>query len=500
MSISFFFLVVLATSALSAQPVNPNSIAKVSIILDYLSSLRANHKILSEQHSFYDLKYAQHIYDVTGKWPAMIGLDFYCENQPSRRPAMITTALNYWRAGGLVTISWHAGSPLSANPDVAGWSSVGSAMSQSDFDQVVTPGTDLYNKWLANVDVIAPFLQQLRDAGVVVLWRPYHEMDIAFWWGLHSGASYKKLWKNMYDRLTTHWGLNNLIWVWAPSSDPDTNYYSSQYTDLGGTDYYSASYTDGHWSNLSILFARAMGSKDFGITEAGLMPDPNSLQNKEYSFFMIWGGGWCDNQAYRKPTIGGPGNTPAQLVTLYTHPMVITRDEISLLAPPPNNIPPTCSFTKPSNGDSLTAPANVSVTVNASDADGSVSKVNLYQNDVLVGSNARAPYSWALRSLAAGTYMLKAVVSDNYGATTSSIIDITVKSAIVGIKIKPGNIKVTDPGESFVQIINLRGQVVLSEKIIGSQQLNLGGLAQGVYHVSIKNKNGIKTARVISRQ
>lgn len=98
-----------------------------------------------------------------------------------------------------------------------------------------------------------------------------------------------------------------------------------------------------------------------------------------------------------------------------------------------DNIPPTASFTAPFDGQNLSVGDNLTVDVDANDADGSVSNVRLFLNDVFVRQENITPYLWgdrdqdaALKNLAEGTYTLKAVVTDNDNATTEESIQFTV--------------------------------------------------------------------------
>jgi hypothetical protein len=94
------------------------------------------------------------------------------------------------------------------------------------------------------------------------------------------------------------------------------------------------------------------------------------------------------------------------------------------------NTPPTVSLTGPANGSVFTVPANVTVSANASDSDGTVSKVDFYQGTTLIGTDTTSPYSIAWNSVAAGSYSLTARATDNAGAvTTSSAVSITVTGA-----------------------------------------------------------------------
>ncbi|MDB5273640.1 MAG: large protein [Chitinophagaceae bacterium] len=94
---------------------------------------------------------------------------------------------------------------------------------------------------------------------------------------------------------------------------------------------------------------------------------------------------------------------------------------------PPANQAPVVSLTAPTNGTSLTAPATFNLTATASDADGSVSKVDFYNGTTLLFSDNTAPYAYSWTSVTAGSYTLLAKATDNGGlVTTSSTVNVTV--------------------------------------------------------------------------
>ncbi|HEX4950203.1 MAG TPA: NPCBM/NEW2 domain-containing protein [Blastocatellia bacterium] len=93
------------------------------------------------------------------------------------------------------------------------------------------------------------------------------------------------------------------------------------------------------------------------------------------------------------------------------------------------NAAPTVSLTAPSNGATFTAPANITLTANAADNDGSINRVEFYQGTTLLGSDTTSPYSFVWSNVAAGTYSLTAKAFDNAGATTTSnAVSITVNA------------------------------------------------------------------------
>ncbi|MBX2848820.1 MAG: DUF5060 domain-containing protein [Acidiferrobacterales bacterium] len=92
-----------------------------------------------------------------------------------------------------------------------------------------------------------------------------------------------------------------------------------------------------------------------------------------------------------------------------------------------SNQGPTVSFVQPTDGSTFSAPASVSVTVTANDSDGSILSVDLLLNNVLVRRESASPYQWnasnqndpSLQNLGPGSYSLRAIATDNDGATSS---------------------------------------------------------------------------------
>jgi hypothetical protein len=91
---------------------------------------------------------------------------------------------------------------------------------------------------------------------------------------------------------------------------------------------------------------------------------------------------------------------------------------------------PSVFLTAPVNGASYAAPASISLAASASDADGTISKVEFYNGTTLLGTDTASPYTFAWSSVPAGTYTVKAVAYDNSGAsTTSATSTITVATS-----------------------------------------------------------------------
>lgn len=102
---------------------------------------------------------------------------------------------------------------------------------------------------------------------------------------------------------------------------------------------------------------------------------------------------------------------------------------------PPVNAPPTVSITRPLTQTGYSAPASVHVFANASDSDGSVSKVDfLVDGSVRATVTAPGSFDATLAGIGAGTHTLTARATDNLnGTATSAPITISVVAPSITI-------------------------------------------------------------------
>jgi mannan endo-1,4-beta-mannosidase len=150
-----------------------------------------------------------------------------------------------------------------------------------NYEELFTPGTEPYKRWRATLSGIADGLQELRDAGVVVLWRPLHEVNgDFFWWSFGQNDErvraehYNRLWRDMFEYFSETRELNNLLWVFAPNVQvneivkPVLHYYpGDDVVDIVGLDFYDNS-LDGLNINNSYSDLVSTG-KPIGLTEIG---------------------------------------------------------------------------------------------------------------------------------------------------------------------------------------------------------------------------------------
>ncbi|SHG14351.1 ABC-type hemin transport system, substrate-binding protein [Flavobacterium fluvii] len=100
------------------------------------------------------------------------------------------------------------------------------------------------------------------------------------------------------------------------------------------------------------------------------------------------------------------------------------------------NTEATVSITSPLAAATYNALANITITVNATDADGNVSKVEFFNGTTKLGEDLTAPYSFDWNNVASGSYALTAKVTDNNDAVvTSTVVSVNVVCPTVQLSI-----------------------------------------------------------------
>lgn len=206
---------------------------------------------------------------------------------------------------------------------------------------VLIPGTRENAVATADVAKVAGYLKLLQDAGIPVLFRPFHEAvgDFTwghwFWWGNSGVDTTKELWKWLYNTLTNDYGLNNLIWVWTMQTSNEgqpasvaqlqSTYPGDEYVDIVGADLYEAALSD-QTAKFSLVNEAIGGKKIVALSETGNLLDiePQIVENCLWSYFM----GWYEQDG------NGPGfiswNKNNEWSTVLNHPSVLNRGDFSI--------------------------------------------------------------------------------------------------------------------------------------------------------------------------
>lgn len=239
--------------------------------------------------------------DVTGRMPAVRGLDF----MDNDFLGVTQRAKDWWARGGIPTICWHTGADLSSGyPECKA--------SEMDWDAVFVDGTEANRRLLDGFDRAAVYLRRLCDAGVPVLWRPFHEMDGGwFWWGRGGAENFVRLWRLMHARYSQVHGLNNLVWVLGFSdatADLRPWYPGDDTVDMLGCDSYRGGAQGELYAQCQQLAPDAM---PIVFHECGAIPTRAQMTQAHapWAMFMTWHTSWLMDEEQ--------GNTKEHLRQVY---------------------------------------------------------------------------------------------------------------------------------------------------------------------------------------
>jgi mannan endo-1,4-beta-mannosidase len=317
-----------AISCSALEPANRNANEKARVLLNYVEGLgaRKEKRLLSGQFVDFgegaSLRLPGEIQAATGKCPALLGVDYADFPKGSVTTSNCNRAvMEYWKQGGLVTVGVHLYNP--ANPKGGGLRDKG-----VDLTTLLSEG-DTHDRWMRQLDLLAAGLQELKDAGVVVLWRPFHEMNGGwFWWGAQPPDQFIRVWQHMFDYFTNTKKLDNLLWVYGPNHGQKTAAYyaGDRYVDIVGLDAYTDFIDPEHIRGYPEVAALP---KPFGFTEFGPHGSQNPPGDYDYPrfikgieshfakavFFMSWNGKW---------SLARNNNVKE----LLAHPWIVNRDDL----------------------------------------------------------------------------------------------------------------------------------------------------------------------------
>ena len=294
---------------------------------------------------------ADKVCKATGKYPAINCYDFIHIMSSSANSWInydnITPVTEWSDANGIVSLMWHFNVPKAeADASASNFNNlVTCTPSETTFraTNVFTSGS-WENKWFyGQMDKVCEVLLKLQDAGVVALWRPFHEAAgnatlksgaswgrSWFWWGYDGADVYKKLWITMFNYFQQK-GIHNLIWVWTSQNyngdesqyDADSDWYPGDgYVDIIGRDLYGCDVSK-QKTEFSQLQARYPG-KMITLAECGTNDNTGTATadvqeawsaGAKWSWFMPWYGGSMPTDSWWKNVV----NEDA----------VITRDEVN---------------------------------------------------------------------------------------------------------------------------------------------------------------------------
>lgn len=247
--IKFWILpAVIATAVPGAmQPIDRDATAETRSLFTHLGAVARDHILVGHQHTTargVGWRWEPGRSDVralTGDYPAVHGWDFnFIREEPAHRAAAIHEILAAFERGAVITLSWHAGNPVSGG----GYSEHTPAVA------AILPGGGHHETFVAMLDELADFLDALRDERgrpVPVIFRPWHEHTGAtMWWGQPycTREEFIALWRFTVSYLRDTRGLHHLLWAYSPNGRATLQTYLERYpgddwVDLLGFDFYS---------------------------------------------------------------------------------------------------------------------------------------------------------------------------------------------------------------------------------------------------------------------
>lgn len=263
-------------------------------VMEYLYSMQGQKTIVgihNREPNSEPSKQTDQTYAITGQYPALWSGDFlFSSSDVSNRWNMIYECKKQWENGSIVQLMLHVTPPTQA--EAGNWDGgVVSKLTDEQWSSLITNGGELNKAWKKRLDTYAQYISYLKDNGVPVLFRPFHEMNQSmFWWAGRKGTNGTgALYRLTRDYLEKEKGLDNIIWVWDMQ---DLSYDWSEYNpgndywDIFAVDIYNSDYFTEYKYNQALSVA---GDKLIAIGECDKLPTAQQLKEQpRWSFVMSW--------------------------------------------------------------------------------------------------------------------------------------------------------------------------------------------------------------------
>ncbi len=175
------------------------------------------------------------------------------------------------------------------------------------------------------------------------------------------------------------------------------------------------------------------------------------------------------------------------------------------------NVAPTVSITGPANNAQFTIGAAIPITATASDAGGSITKVEFFRGATKLGEDLTSPYSFAWNNASLGAHVLTAKATDNLNnSTISAPVNITVVSVnvapIVLITSPANNAQFTigasipitatasDAGGSITKVEFFRGTTKLGEDLSSPYSFAWNNATLGAHVLTAKATDNLNNS------
>lgn len=292
------------------DPVNRNASKEARELLDYLYSIQGKGIITGQHTQTKPCEEIEYIKDVTGKEPKLRGFELLsyspninydsaskeCLDEVYANKGTLDVAYKWAKeTEGILTFTFHWFSPV-------GGEDKSFFTEHTDFDasKVLLEGTAERAAFYHDMDVIAEELKRFKDAGIPILWRPFHESEgVWFWWSAKGPEVAINLYKLMFDYYVNERQLNNLLWVW--NSPLKEGYPGDEYVDVISRDLYPETDEPTDYSKeYEELVNNTTRNKVAALAEIGRLPDVKLLEKSRvpWAYYMIWSHGYCIGEQF----------------------------------------------------------------------------------------------------------------------------------------------------------------------------------------------------------
>ncbi len=269
----------------------------------------------------------------TGKWVGLVGFEYHIgPTVQYEKPNQL--CIDYWEKGGLCQLYLIMSNP--ADPDAV------NAGGTCDLKSILDSNHP-YNKYFFNeLDKVAEGLEELKNNGVVVFMNMYAEATGSwFWWGAKDPSDFIELYRRTYDYLVQVKKLDNLLFVYEPSSHHKTalDYYPGHnYVDIIGISLFVDYDEELSFSSIPNYHELKILGKPLALSQWGPRRGEDQTRTVDqppgdnlklirgiinYYPEIVWWMNWC--YAY---SISTGENSNFNHSELLNHPWVINLDEI----------------------------------------------------------------------------------------------------------------------------------------------------------------------------
>ena len=157
--LSLNVMLLLPSMVAGIAPCSPNASDDARTVLKWLETLpsRDTNRLVAGHYFNGSVRQGindniKPIYDRTGKWLALAASDFIWWNSGNAH-GNVETLTDWWKAGGLVMLSWHISNPARPGAGYGG---------SCDIKEALTAGTDVNGRYMSSLAKGADWLSRLK--------------------------------------------------------------------------------------------------------------------------------------------------------------------------------------------------------------------------------------------------------------------------------------------------------------------------------------------------